>query len=226
MRNLEENPIVDKCRFWGHIFGLKQNYLIVEVDLTPDEIQKRALKEQELLDKEKELRIKINQKKKDDGNDPETKEDKRLYPKVPEFPDYDDDLPHPMRDHWPPQCPKLPEPTYSCTKEIPSELQGTGLNRKTYFVCNILGEKWIELPPVTCAQICATRKIKKYFTGNLNAEVDAWPTFPGTEKNYLRATIARITSGTYISPAGLYRIGNSEEEEEEEEEREGKGIKF
>jgi len=55
------------------------------------------------------------------------------------------------------------------------------------------------LPPVTPAQLVASRKIKKFFTGKLDASVVSYPPFPGNESNYLRAQIARISAGTQVS---------------------------
>jgi radial spoke head protein 4A len=43
-------------------------------------------------------------------------------------------------------------------------------------------------------------------TGNLNAELDSNPLFPGKERHYLRALIARITHGTTICPKGLFEL--------------------
>ena len=57
------------------------------------------------------------------------------------------------------------------------------------------------------------------FSSFLFSQVVAYPPFPGTESNYLRAQIARISAGTHISPLGFYQF---DEEEEEEEEGEGK----
>lgn len=60
------------------------------------------------------------------------------------------------------------------------------------------------------------------------------PTFPGTEGNYLRALLARITAGALVSPRGYFRTRKSSAEydgeddedeyvdEEEEEEQIGK----
>jgi radial spoke head protein 4A len=48
--------------------------------------------------------------------------------------------------------------------------------------------------------------IKHIFTGNLNATIDSNPTFPGKERHFLRAQIARITHGTVIIPKGLYEF--------------------
>ena len=70
---------------------------------------------------------------------------------------------------------------------------------------------------MTPAQISTARVIRKLFTGDLNAEVITYPPFPGTERNYLRAQIARITASTQISPVNYYTTGEEEEEEEPEE---------
>ena len=60
------------------------------------------------------------------------------------------------------------------------------------------------------------RVICKLLTGDLDAAVDTYPPFPGTERNYLRAQVARITAGTQISPANYFTTGDEEEEEPEE----------
>ena len=99
----------------------------------------------------------------------------------------------------------LPTPDYKPPPVIPKEETGTGCNKKTYFVCNEPGTEWTKLPPVTPAQIVCARQIKKFFTGNLEAAVISYPPFPGTEINYLRAQIARISAGTHISPVDYYK---------------------
>ncbi len=43
-------------------------------------------------------------------------------------------------------------------------------------------------------------------TGNLEAPVDGVPPFPGSEANYLRTQIARITAGTVVSPSECCNI--------------------
>ena len=48
-------------------------------------------------------------------------------------------------------------------------------------------------------------------------QIFTYPPFPGHEKNYLRAQIARISAATLISPMGYYTFGGGEEEEEEGE---------
>lgn len=83
---------------------------------------------------------------------------------------------------------------------------GSGLNQKTYFVCHCLGDDWIELPRTTANDIEMSQKVRKHFTGDLDATIQSNPKFPGTEKNLLRATIQRITNETYAAPIGYYVV--------------------
>ncbi|NXJ09276.1 RSH4A protein, partial [Odontophorus gujanensis] len=106
--------------------------------------------------------------------------------------------------------------TYKPPPVIPKEENGTGANKYIYFVCNEPGKPWVKLPPVTPAQIVCARKIKKFFTGRLDAPVVSFPPFPGNEANYLRAQIARISAGTHVSPLGYYRFTEEEGDEDEE----------
>lgn len=108
-----------------------------------------------------------------------------------------------------------PKPMYKPPPVPPKEEARTGCNRKTYFVCNEPGKLWTKLPHVTPLQISTARKIKKFFTGRLDAPIVSYPPFPGTEANYLRAQIARISAGTHISPVGFYQFDEEGEEEEE-----------
>lgn len=99
----------------------------------------------------------------------------------------------------------------------PSELHGIGTNQYTYFVTNSPGLSWIKLPDVAPIMIEYARKIRWFFTGCLSAEVKSFPPYPGLERDYLRAQIARITATTHISPAGYYILTGDEEEQELEE---------
>ncbi|XP_032130863.1 radial spoke head protein 4 homolog A isoform X1 [Sapajus apella] len=111
---------------------------------------------------------------------------------------------------------ELPKSLYKVPQAIPKEESRTGANKYVYFVCNEPGRPWVKLPPVTPAQIVIARKIKKFFTGRLDAPIISYPPFPGNESNYLRAQIARISAGTHVSPLGFYQFGEEEGEEEEE----------
>ncbi|KAL8206875.1 UNVERIFIED_CONTAM: Radial spoke head protein 4 A, partial [Gekko kuhli] len=109
-----------------------------------------------------------------------------------------------------------PKPNYKPPPVVPKEENRTGTNKFIYFVCNEPGKPWVKLPPVTPAQIVNARKIKKFFTGRLDAPIVSYPPFPGNEANYLRAQIARISAATQISPLGFYQFGEEEGDEEEE----------
>ena len=51
-------------------------------------------------------------------------------------------------------------------------------------------------------------------TGNLNAPLNTNPPFPGKERHYLRAQIARISHACTLAPTGLY--GDSGDENQKE----------
>ncbi|XP_019485045.1 PREDICTED: radial spoke head protein 6 homolog A [Hipposideros armiger] len=110
----------------------------------------------------------------------------------------------------------IPKPTWKPPPVIPKEENRMGTNKYLYFVCNEPGQPWTRLPHVTPIQIVQARKIKKFFTGHLDAPVVSYPPFPGNEANYLRAQIARISAATHISPLGFYQFGEEEGDEEEE----------
>nr|XP_033809507.1 radial spoke head protein 6 homolog A [Geotrypetes seraphini] len=108
-----------------------------------------------------------------------------------------------------------PKSTYKPPPVIPKEENRTGTNKFSYLVCSEPGMPWVRLPMITPAQIVVARKIRKFFTGRLDAPVVSYPPFPGNEMNYLRAQVARISGGTQVSPLGFYQFGEEEEEEEE-----------
>jgi radial spoke head protein 4/6 len=89
---------------------------------------------------------------------------------------------------------------------VPVEEKGSGCNALCYFACNDPAGDWTELPPVTPDQLVASSSIRKFFTGDLAAPVRAYPPFPGTEKEYLRAQIARVVAATILCPQGKYTI--------------------
>lgn len=67
-------------------------------------------------------------------------------------------------------------------------------------------EDWIQLPDTTPQHLNAARLIKHVCTGHLNASIDSNPPFPGKERHFLRAQIARITHATTIIPKGLLEL--------------------
>lgn len=67
-----------------------------------------------------------------------------------------------------------------------------------------MGEPWVRLPKVRPEHVVGARHLRRFLTGSLDSEVAGHPPFPGKEREFLRAQIARITSATLISPEGLF----------------------
>ena len=80
------------------------------------------------------------------------------------------------------------------------EPRGKGINSHVYWVTDDLLSDWVQLPDSEPKYILAARKIKYILTGNLNAELNTNPKFPGKERHFLRAQIARISHSTTIIP--------------------------
>ena len=102
--------------------------------------------------------------------------------------------------------------------EAPTEAEA-GCNKYMYYVTATCGSPFTLLDDVTPAQIRAARRISKLFTGDLDAPVAAYAPFPGRERHYLRAQIARIGHATTLVPKGKYiapEEGEGEPEENEE----------
>ena len=77
---------------------------------------------------------------------------------------------------------------------------------------------WVRLPDALPAQIVAASKINKLFTGDLSAPVNAHPAFPGEERHYLRAQIARISHSTTAAPKDVYATEGAVPEDDDDEE--------
>lgn len=113
--------------------------------------------------------------------------------------------------------------------EAPPEPDGSGVNKRAFYVCNELGKDWVLLPPVTPAQINASRKIRWLISGNLDSPVQSIPRFPGKEGHYLKCLLARITAGAMCSPRGYYKAkgGNEyvgEDDDDMDDERPRKSL--
>ncbi len=83
------------------------------------------------------------------------------------------------------------------------EKRGEGTNQYVYWVSDSVLLDWIQLPEVKPEHIKVAKQIKHVFSGNLMADIDTNPPFPGKERHYLRAQIARITHATLLIPKGL-----------------------
>ncbi|KAF5307476.1 hypothetical protein FQR65_LT06831 [Abscondita terminalis] len=206
MRKLIKKEPIAEIRFWGKIFGLYRNYYILETELTEEENAKINDALEVTLDEIKEDPDNLSKELESISKVQET-EGEGPVSKVPRT------------------LPPAPEIHYQEPPEPPPEPLGTGANKKVYYVCNELeGDDWVRLPNVTPLQIRVSRKIKKSFTGMLTQEIITYPHFPGTESNYLRAQLARISAGTQISPLGFYTFRDDDMGEEDEECEEDMGM--
>ena len=174
MRQLIRAEPITRVRFWGKIFGMHKNYLVLEADLKDEEYVKRNENYNAAADN-----------KIDDLVTDHLEQMKREQ----ELP-AEDALPQ----LWA-TLPPTPRIQYEEPPEPPSEPSGVGVNKTVYYVCNEVGDPWVQLPDATPKQIRIARQIYKTFTGDLNQAIVSYPLFPGTERNYLRAQIARISAG-------------------------------
>ncbi|XP_073950126.1 radial spoke head protein 6 homolog A-like isoform X2 [Choristoneura fumiferana] len=195
---------VATVRFFGKIFGTKANYYVAETDLTIEELDRR-IREFELKDMPGEGED-IEEKEENEGEEQkemlgegEVLEDKNKEP-------------------VPPKLPPVPVSTWQPPPPIPVERPGQGINKKVFWVCNVPGEPWVCLPDLTPDHVRVARLTVRCMTGDLDAEIQTFPPFDGTERHYLRAQIARIQAATSVAPQGFYTFGSGEEEDIDMEE--------
>ena len=92
-------------------------------------------------------------------------------------------------------------------KPLPEqEVRGVGVNVYTYWVSDSVFSDWIQLPDAQQEHIVIAKMVKRQFTGNLNADIDSCPPFPGKERHFLRAQLARITHATELCPKGQFEV--------------------
>ena len=93
-------------------------------------------------------------------------------------------------------------------------VEGTeGANKYSFWVCLHVGAEWTKLPNLTPEAVIVARKIRRFFTGDLNAPIPSYPPFPGSsEAHLLRAQVAQITSECSVSPGGFYMEDEDTEE--------------
>lgn len=101
--------------------------------------------------------------------------------------------------------------------EVQAEPPYKGCNRLSFWVCSQAGASWVKLPDITPQQLNAARKVRKLFSGDLNAPVIAYPAFGWNEAVLLRAQLSRLVSATYVTPAGAAENYEPPEDDEEEE---------
>lgn len=83
------------------------------------------------------------------------------------------------------------------------EARGVGANTYLYWVSTGTTAPWVQLPLIRPEHILAARKVKHLMTGDLEADVLTMPFFPGKEKHFLRAQIARISSSSCLAVDGM-----------------------
>ncbi|GLE05042.1 hypothetical protein PINS_up014026 [Pythium insidiosum] len=126
--------------------------------------------------------------------------------------------------------------------EDPMAEEGTtGVNRFTYWAMKDDGAyEWVRLPNVRREHIHVARQLRRFVRANLDgkvrgrlvvlsssschsshtrgpSQVPGHPPFPGTERHFLRAQIARIAAGTVIAPSGFFQVNEGGEIEAAEE---------
>ena len=97
------------------------------------------------------------------------------------------------------------------------EARGTeGINKFAYWVANSPAGPFTILPDLSPEDMRAAKGIKVLFTGDLNRKIITNPFYFKTEKEYLRAVIARISFSTTLIPKGVYRTVEDNQNEIEE----------
>ncbi|CAH1982989.1 unnamed protein product [Acanthoscelides obtectus] len=212
IRKLIHTEPVSSIRFWGKIFGTLKNYIVVECEL----------KEEEYIKRNETYQLQEQQKP------PPPESPKEMSASESEMAvalaniAKQQQMPGEGGGKFPRPLPPAPVIQHEELPEPPPEPAGVGVNKKVYYVCNGPGYPWIQLPDITPKQVRVARQIYKSFTGNLDAAICSYPEFPGTEREFLRAQIGRISAGTHISPLGYYTFGSGmggegDEDEEAEE---------
>lgn len=207
-------------RFWGKIFGIRKNYYIVEAEVCNKISERADVDHPETLatmnieeSNSDETKVMKDESPKPDGSNDEMSEidaknnevpvDEYLVPRRPKITESDETEDATV-------YPPMPKLHAVLPKSTPTVVEKR-LNSKVYYVCTDLNDEWIEIPSVTEQQIDISRKITKYLTGNLETEIKSVPLFPGREKHYLRAIIARISAATHIAPVDVYKLGSANE---------------
>ncbi|KAJ3037548.1 Radial spoke head protein 4 A [Rhizophlyctis rosea] len=188
MQNLAATKPLKSLRLWGKIFGSKGNYIIVE-----GEIRESAADDDEAAanaDEEGEAGAGEGEGEPKEGDEAEKKEGEEA--------EGGED-----------------KGAKKKVQKLPKEVRA-GVNKYVYYVCSYAGGPWTRLPDVVPEKLQAARHVRKYFTGNLKEKVVSYPPFNGTEAQYLRCQIARISAATVISPQGYYTFDQEEGADEEE----------
>ncbi|ORX86769.1 hypothetical protein BCR32DRAFT_324838 [Anaeromyces robustus] len=203
MQRLMTEKGLKSMRFWGKIYGTKKNYYIVEADQKDEDDDEEVYGEDDLPNPEEEEEGNL-----DNENDDEKEKEKENENENDENEVQESQIEEP---EYPVPKIKIKKPN-TLTKEIK-----TGINKYMYYVCNYVGGPWYKLADVIPEKLQISRKIRKYFTGDLNHEIISYPPFEGSEAQYLRCQIARISAATSICPTGYYVFDTEDGEPEDTE---------
>lgn len=92
------------------------------------------------------------------------------------------------------------------------------MNASVFWVTHNLINDWIQLPDAQPEHTVAAKNISRMMTGNLNAELDCNPAFPGKERHFLRAQLARIQHNCELCIKGEFEIDEETNEVKNTEE--------
>jgi uncharacterized protein YbaR (Trm112 family) len=102
------------------------------------------------------------------------------------------------------------------SKPIPEPI-GVGANVFVYYAASSKDpSRWLPLGPLRPEHILASRSVWGFFSGDFDAIVPSVPKFPGRERDFLRAQIARISHATTIVPRNAFFLHGGRQEEQEE----------
>ncbi|KAI8806047.1 radial spokehead-like protein-domain-containing protein [Cladochytrium replicatum] len=195
IKKLVQDKPLKSVRLWGKILGLNANYVVVEAELKDN-----------VIDEEDE---KVNGKDEDGAGGEVTNEPEA----VPEGAGEEE-----VAKDGAAEADTLPKPKVKQMPVFHKEAR-SGVNKYVYYVCNSVGGAWMRLPDARPEHLQASRKIRKFMTGNLNTQIVSYPPFSGTEAHYLRCQIARISAASVVSPAGYYTFDPDEGDGDEPEQR-------
>ncbi|KAJ3222575.1 Radial spoke head protein 4 A [Clydaea vesicula] len=168
-------------RLWGKIFGLQSNYIIVE-----GELKEGVTDDDDVIA----------------NGEPPAEEEVVAEESKPEE--------HFDADNNPIVEIPLPKPKTKVVPALPKENR-SGNNKYVYYTASHAGGEFTRLPDVIPEKLQISRKIRKFFSGNLNKFVNSYPAFNSNEAQLLRCQIARISAATVVSPTGYYTFDPDEE---------------
>lgn len=165
---LSNTPTIQKLNFWGKIFGIKNNYYIVEADFdTFDDID---LADSEFVKYQSQF-----------SYEEEEEENSTLDS---------------VRKSVPPEL--VGDGANQKIFYVSTGSKKYCFTLKIIVDLVLVDQSFVQLPMVTPEQIELSRRIQQFFTGDLDAPVLCTFNFPGVEKHLLRAQIQRITATTQV----------------------------